>query len=160
MSKIAICPRCNSEITELEATELGTDMINESVKRSGYSDLDGGNIEIDDTENLDSDCVDSETDETLYFCPECKEELCPEDLEIKDKIETNKTKKKITKPVPIPVTDLICRRLNNINYEELSFVICAKCKTSVEIMSSDGAGHREEEVECTHCGKTIKRNKE
>ena len=164
MPKKAKCPLCESMITYLKVKEVGTDYVNESVRRYGESNLEGEDIETDDSETIESDIRDSDTDERFYYCPCCDEELSPGNLEIIE-TETEKIVKKITKPDPISTQEAAKQELLRQDHYRFhqnvsTFYVCPKCETKVEILIDNNHhnhldNHTEEEVECTSCREII-----
>lgn len=160
MSEKAKCPYCHVIIEHLEVKEYGTDFVNESVTRYGESDLCGEDIDINDTETQESDTRDSETDETNYYCPECDHSINPDDLEILSDDEA--IHRDPPKPNPSVESSNLLDSRHTHGSQSLTFFVCIKCETKVEILSDDDGGsfngkskHGEREVRCTKCGRKI-----
>ncbi len=149
MSQKAECPRCGVLIDHLDIKEYGTDFTRESVTRYGESDLEGGDVEINDSNCNESDVSDSETDETHYFCPECEKEIDLDDIIYDDDVGQNSHRK----PQPLRTSESGLIEKSKYCYGiNLIFFVCS-CGERLEAVSEDGKSN--EEIICFHCGKAI-----
>ncbi len=147
----AKCPKCQAIIDHLNIEELGTDYINEYVRRYGTSDLSGEDIDIDDTDCRESETTDQNTDETNYYCPECEASIIPEELEIIGEDGNGQGFSRKPQPLHVSESGLIekskyCYGIN------LIFFVCS-CGERLEAILEDGKSN--EEIICFHCGKAI-----
>lgn len=156
----AKCPKCSAIIDHLKVEELGTDYVNEYVRRYGTSDLSGEDVDIDDTDCRESETADQNTDETNYYCPECDSSLIPEELEIIG--EEGARYISPTKPNPSSENSEMIENDSFRCSKNLIFFVCAKCETKVEVLGSDNSGslsskskHGEREVKCTKCNRRL-----
>lgn len=160
MSEKAKCPHCNNLIDCLGYKEEGVRYYHEYYTANGTCSLEGDDCEEDDCDFGDSESDDSESDSINYYCPECDHSINPDDLEVISDGETIHR----TTPKPNPSadsSDLLDNR-HVRGSQSLTFFVCIKCETKVEILSDDDSGsfngkskHGECEVRCTKCGRKI-----
>ena len=126
----AICPHCQAEINDLRYRS--------EVSEYGECDFNGEFTEYNDVD----------TNEILYFCPECGDEIDIDNTEFyPEENENNEETKPPPSEQPNEIIDDSSRSYG------LKFIICPNCNRKTEMINSS------EEIECATCKITIDINK-
>ena len=133
------CPHCHEDIEALNYIEYGYEQ--------GVCDIDGG-----------GGCSDNgfEGDEIIYSCPECGDELDPNDVEFYD--EEDEANEEISPPreetpllTPTENTNMFADTDGKRKYEQIKSTLSACPKCGLEYEFDRG----EIEIECKYCGETV-----
>lgn len=134
------CPHCEHEIDHLNTVETG-------IVAYGSCDIDGENCDTNDT------CYDNS--ERTTECPDCGEEVDPDDVIHEDEEEDKEIKPQ--KPnTPIESTKIIFKAEFTASrdwHENEHYVPCPKCRYSI-VVSDEEREHKI--IICPSCDKEVK----